>query len=69
MGNVGCGRSEAVQIEVVNVARVDGNRGRSGGAAGGEIGDLGEAGGECVDGRFGLVFIIVAHCGDLAAQG
>jgi hypothetical protein len=42
--NAGCGSGEAVQIKVVDVARADGNRDRSGGAAGVEIGDLHEAG-------------------------
>jgi hypothetical protein len=32
-----------------------------------EIGDLEEAQGECINGWFGLIFIVIDDCGDLAA--
>ena len=44
----------------------DGDRCSHGGAAQDEVSDLGKAGGEGVDGQFGLIFFIIADCGDFA---
>ena len=63
----GCWHCDSVKLEPVQITggRCDGCR-RSN-AVGREIGDLCEAGGKGIDGRFPLLFLIVANQGDFAA--
>jgi hypothetical protein len=60
--------SHAVKIEIIKISRCDGNGSRCSRAADREIRDLSEAGSKCIDGRFGLVFLVVADRVDLAIR-
>jgi hypothetical protein len=58
-----------VEVQPVEVIGGGSNHSRQGHTASSKVGDLGEASGESVNGRFGLALFIVANRGDLSGQG